>query len=56
MDLSQVKLHIVQSTGGHYLTEDAGWGGVYEHHAVLVAADGAPLHGMCSGLLCFCSG
>lgn len=43
MDLSHVTLQTIQSTGGHHLTEDAGWGGVYENQAILVAADGAPL-------------
>lgn len=36
-------LQIVQSTGGDHLTEDACFGAVYEHHAVLAVADGAPV-------------
>jgi hypothetical protein len=34
---------IAQSTGGDHLTEDACFAGVYEHHAVIMAADGAPV-------------
>ncbi|MFQ3648543.1 MAG: hypothetical protein SNJ54_13900 [Anaerolineae bacterium] len=36
-------LHIVQSTGGDHLTEDACFGTMFEHHAVLLVADGAPV-------------
>lgn len=43
MELRQTTLQSVQSTGVHHLTEDAGWGGMYEHQAILVAADGAPV-------------
>lgn len=35
-------LQIVQDTGGDHLTEDALWAGIFEHHAVLAVADGAP--------------
>jgi serine/threonine protein phosphatase PrpC len=35
-------LQRVQDTGGDHLTEDALWAGVFEHHAVLAIADGAP--------------
>lgn len=36
-------LQILQSTGGDHLTEDACFGAIYEHHAVLAVADGAPV-------------
>jgi hypothetical protein len=36
-------LQLTQSNGGDHLTEDACFGAVYEHHAVLAVADGAPV-------------
>ena len=41
MNVNDATLHIVQSTGGDHLTEDAAWGCLYEHAATLVTADGA---------------
>lgn len=43
MNKTYASLQIAQSTGGHHLTEDAGWGGIYEASAVLAVADGAPI-------------
>lgn len=36
-------LQIVQSEGGGHLTEDACFGALFEHHAMIVVADGAPV-------------
>ena len=41
MNVNDATLHIVQSTGGDHLTEDAAWGCLYEQSATLVTADGA---------------
>lgn len=43
METRGATLQTVQSTGGGHLTEDAAWAGVYESHAVMVVADGAPV-------------
>lgn len=43
MDLVNASLEMVQGTGGHHLTEDAGWGGMFEDSATMVVADGAAI-------------
>lgn len=37
------KLYVAHSAGGGHLTEDAWFGAIYEHHAVMAVADGAPV-------------
>lgn len=43
MNTHHATLEFFQSAFDDHLTEDAAWGGIYENHAVLAVADGAPI-------------